>query len=813
MTDSRLETNKELPEMPEDCVFALDIGTRSVIGIVGRPQGDLFQILATEVQEHPQRAMIDGQIEDIRQVARVAGMVKERLEERLGYALTQVNVAAAGRALKTSKAEFALDVNTGEPVTARQIYELEIGAIALAREQLDTGAESNLNFYCVGHSVVRYFLDDYPFSTILGHKGASARAQIIATFLPAEVVDSLCAAMAMIGCEISHLTLEPIAAMNAVIPSELRLLNLALVDIGAGTSDIAISEGGSVAAYTMATVAGDEITEEIIRKYLVDFHTAEGMKHAAARGDEDIPYQDILGFEYTVPLKELLTSLRPAVENLANVICERIMETNSKIPAAVFLVGGGSLAPLLCDFVAGGLSLDRKKVAVGGNNFIKRVASSEQNIAGPEFATPIGIALTAVAEGAQHGFHVFVNGKRTRLFRNEQMAVMDVLLLCGYRYHDLMGRNGKNINYTLNGKKHVLRGGHLQTAVISVNGVEANISTPVNNEDHIDITPAVNGEDAFLTLTLLDMDPVIFSIKLNGSALEMGRRVLLNQEPAQPGQEIHDLDQLQIQEVLTLSDLCTLAGMMPGNVTFMVNGANEALDYRLKDGDDIVCQAIRSEPAISKEIRELLEAETPEALPPAESDRSAPEAVIVESMGQAEPIVPAAESAMPLAELPTADAVAPAPAEIPLSSAAASVPLMAVGMPSPAAPVPSAPVPPAAPLFSQPPVMVEGNGDKGQYSPLEQNASPSPLSASGGGFHLFESKQQQPIRVTLNDNSVLLEPKEGNMPYQFIDMLNMVDLDPTKPQGNIVLMLNGLQASYLDELRNGDVVEIRWEER
>ena len=40
--------------------------------------------------------------------------------------------------------------------------------------------------------------------------------------------------------------------MNAVIPAELRLLNLALVDIGAGTSDIAISENGSVSAYTMA---------------------------------------------------------------------------------------------------------------------------------------------------------------------------------------------------------------------------------------------------------------------------------------------------------------------------------------------------------------------------------------------------------------------------------------------------------------------------------------------------------------------------------------------------------------------------------
>ena len=94
------------PPLSEDCVFALDIGTRSVIGIVGRPQGQLFEVIAIESREHPQRAMIDGQIEDIRQVARIAGEVKEALEEKLCCTLTKVNVAAAGRALKTGRAEY-----------------------------------------------------------------------------------------------------------------------------------------------------------------------------------------------------------------------------------------------------------------------------------------------------------------------------------------------------------------------------------------------------------------------------------------------------------------------------------------------------------------------------------------------------------------------------------------------------------------------------------------------------------------------------------------------------------------------------------
>ena len=71
-------------ELPRQAVFALDIGTRSIIGMVGVPDGDRMQIVAIEQIEHTKRAMIDGQIENIDQVAKVAAMVKERLQAEPG---------------------------------------------------------------------------------------------------------------------------------------------------------------------------------------------------------------------------------------------------------------------------------------------------------------------------------------------------------------------------------------------------------------------------------------------------------------------------------------------------------------------------------------------------------------------------------------------------------------------------------------------------------------------------------------------------------------------------------------------------------
>ena len=62
-----------MKEQEKKDIFALDIGTRSIIGVVGRVESGRFHVLAIEKENHGQRAMLDGQIEDIERVAAVAG--------------------------------------------------------------------------------------------------------------------------------------------------------------------------------------------------------------------------------------------------------------------------------------------------------------------------------------------------------------------------------------------------------------------------------------------------------------------------------------------------------------------------------------------------------------------------------------------------------------------------------------------------------------------------------------------------------------------------------------------------------------------
>ena len=297
----------------EDIKFSLDIGTRSVIGSAGIVKGTKIDVIKECYIEHHERAMLDGQIHDISLVTKTVKSVIQNLENELNVKLEKVNIAAAGRLLKTVNSKAELDLNKDESINSEWIKTLELKAIKEAEESIAKEVVGEL--YCVGYSVVNYYLNGYIISNLLGHKGENISVEIIATFLPKSVVDSLYSVMDKCGLRVSSLTLEPIAAIEAVVPQKLRLLNIALVDIGAGTSDIAISADQSIVAYGMVPIAGDEVTEVIAKECLVDFNTAEIIKRQI-NTEEEIKFIDILGFECSRSSEKLKEVIRASMRTV-----------------------------------------------------------------------------------------------------------------------------------------------------------------------------------------------------------------------------------------------------------------------------------------------------------------------------------------------------------------------------------------------------------------------------------------------------------------------------------------------------------------
>ena len=516
----------DLKAQDKDLIFALDIGTRSVVGVVGRPVGDRLKVIDVEMAEHGKRAMMDGQIDDIKQVGALARTVTERLESRLGVHLERVCVAAAGRALRTQKGSFILELPEDQSIDAEQISRLEAGAVSAAEEALRHDGSDRRQMFLVGYTVAQYRLDNYPMANLQYHTGRKAEADVVATFLPGEVVESLYAAMRTAGLQVASMTLEPIAAMNAAIPAELRLLNLAMVDIGAGTTDIALCRDGSVVGYTMATVAGDEITEAIMRSYLVDFKTAEEIKRAIGESEELIRCRNILGQEERVAVNEVVQVIQEPMDKLADAIAKQILNVNGNAPSAVFLAGGGSKLAGLREKVAIQMEMDEKRVAIAGNNFTLSVFSDNLELEKPEYATPLGIAISAGLGLLNDSYVVILNGQTAKLFRNGVLTLRDILLMNGYSYADMVGRTGKSLNVTLDGKRLVYRGEPAVPAVLRINGEEATLSSVVHAGDEIHFIPAGHGEDAHRTLGELLGENFYGKAMVNNAISSMDRQLI-----------------------------------------------------------------------------------------------------------------------------------------------------------------------------------------------------------------------------------------------------------------------------------------------
>jgi len=576
----------------QDILFSLDIGTRTVVGIVGFHDGQKFKIQAFEVEEHKERAMYDGQVHDIELVAETVKKVRERLEKKTGLMLKRVSIAAAGRTLKTCKVYVERDTDPASEIDVELISSLEIEAIQKAQKEIEEhNNEDDQSFFCVGYAVVNQFLNGNIIGNLLGQKAKRAGVEVLATFLPRVVVESLYAVVARAGLEVSSLTLEPIAAMNVSIYSSLRLLNLALVDIGAGTSDIALTKDGTVFAFAMASIAGDEITEKIAETLLLDFNQAERVKISLNK-KETVKYKDIMGIKHEKSSSEIIKEIDSAIRTLANEISGKIMEYNGKPPSAVFLVGGGSQIPKLSIYIAEFLGLPAERVGVRSTDIIKDVEIKTKKLSGPEFITPIGIAVTAYLNRQKDFLHVTVNGVNVKLFNSKTLTVADSLILVGYNPRNLIGRRGNSLSFRFNGREEIIRGESGEPAVIYLNGCTVGLDKPIANGDTIIVEPAAEGKPAAAFVRDYMDEYSEKTVYLNEDPFSIKPVISVNGNPSDMDISIKDGDDVSVKSIQNVHELLEFLDLSYYDIEMHINGKKAGLEDTIKNGDYIIYKAL-----------------------------------------------------------------------------------------------------------------------------------------------------------------------------------------------------------------------------
>lgn len=740
-------------------VFGLDIGTRNVVGTVGYKSEDEFIVVAQYIMEHETRAMLDGQIHDIGRVGRTIKKVKDELESQIGQPLTEVCIAAAGRVLKTVTTTIAYDYPEESVVTGEDIHTLDLLGIEKAQGILKEMNDTNYKFYCVGYSVVKYYLNGEVFSNLESHKADRIAEDIIVTFLPEDVVDGLYAAVGMAGLSVANMTLEPIAAINVAIPENFRLLNIALVDIGAGTSDISVTRDGSIIAYGMIPMAGDEITELIVQNYLVDFKTAEYIKRCSGTEDE-ITYKDIMLIEHTIPAEEVWKLTEPVVDKMTTDVAGKIKELNGdKSVSATFIVGGGGKIHGYTGKLAEQLDLPAERVALRGEEVLQEVTFLQTEIKkDPLLVTPIGICLNYYDQ--RNSFiMVRFNGERVKLYDNNKLTIVDVALQAGFPNEDLFPKRGKELQFVVNGASRIVRGEPGESAMVYMNERPVNINTPLEPNSDIVIEPSTQGEPAACTLEQLEEYSASgMTFVVNGRIVRCPKFLEVNGSLELPSYEIKEGDRVETRNFYTVGQLAEFMDVeVDMEHEIVVNNRAASMDTLVYENFSIEWTVL-SFGAAAVNPQELPVAEVPGVtIFGKEAERAAKAGITLTGSGTGADIA-GAEST------PGADAIAEG---------------------------------------------AEGDADEADTEVQSADAADGTDAASAETVPTQEQTAGVTMMVYVNGEPVRLTGKSS---YIFVDIFDFYEFDLSKPGGrSVITKVNGENAQFAAGLSAGDEIELGWQ--
>ena len=752
-------------------VFGLDIGTRSIVGTVGYLGNGKFHVLAQRIREHDTRSMLDGQIHDISRVGETINYVKEQLEEDLNRKLTEVCIAAAGRVLRTVTTHAVLEYEEEHEVTEEDIYSLSTKGVEQAYEEFQKDNNSDLKFYCVGYTPMRYYMNGYQIRNLEGHKVKSMEVDLIATFLPDDVVDGLYKAVEIAGLHVANLTLEPIAAIQVAIPDRFRMLNMALVDVGAGTSDISITRDGAITAYGMIPVAGDSLTEILVQHCLVDFETAERIKREAGER-ESIEYQDIMGLTQVITAREVEDILAVKVQEMTKQVADCIRELNGeRSVSAVFVVGGGGTVPGYTECLAKELGIVKERVAIRGQEVMQNIEFEIENPRRDSLmVTPIGICLSYYEQSNNFIFVIF-NGKRVKLYDNGKLSVADAAVQSEFSNEELFPKRGQALTFVVNGKSRIVRGTQGEAAVIRVNSEAADIYTQVHNGDYVEVIPSTAGDPASLELGHLPELAQRLHVVVNGMKIDLPKTASVNGKLENEYYLIKENDDIQVQNSYTVREIAEFMDVPLGG-SILVNDTPAKPETRVYENFTLNWD-------VNAEITYAdLEDETEEE---AAARRAAKEAA-------REAAEAAAREAAEAAVREAAETAAREAAEAGSSTAQAKT--AAGDMTGTAADV-----------------QTVGSTAAG-------NAGSTAEGRVQGGIVLDGAAVQTgPVDMAVIVNKLPVTLK-GKNSYVFVDVFSFIDFDLNASGGrNIVTLLNGRNAEYMEPLNSGDVIEIYWEDR
>lgn len=378
-------------------IVGLDIGTTKVVTLVGSIESGIIEIIG--MGKAPSRGLEKGVVVDIGETTNSIKRSIEEAENMADVRIDRVYAGIAGRHINSINNSGTVSISRDN----RTITTDDVRRVIETAQAIQISPDSELI-----HVIPRQYIVD-------GQEGITDPVGMTGTRLEVDVhivtgsitaVHNIFRCVNNLGIEIEKIVLQPLASSYAVLSEAEKELGVVLMDIGGGTTDIAIFRRGDIWYSKILPIAGEHITNDITVGLKVEYQEAERIKRTEglprvdeASGEERFEITTISGEKRSIAERKLAKIIQPRLEELFDLAMGEIEDAGYRdlVPAGIVLTGGTALLKGLPEFVQ-----ERYNIAVRRGKTPHGIHGLRDIVESPVYATAIGLLKYALESREYH---------------------------------------------------------------------------------------------------------------------------------------------------------------------------------------------------------------------------------------------------------------------------------------------------------------------------------------------------------------------------------------------------------------------------
>ena len=383
----------------EDLIVGLDIGTTKICAIVGEVTDDGIDIVG--IGSHPSKGLRKGVVINIDSTVSSIKKAIEEAELMAGCDITSVYAGIAGGHIK------GLNSHGIVAIKEKEVRQTDVDRVIDAAQAVSIPLDRE-----VIHVIPQQFIvdDQDGVRDPVGMSGVRLEAKVHIVTGAVTSAQNIIKCCNRAGLNVNDIVLQQLASAEAVLSGDERELGVVLVDIGGGTTDIAIFSGGSIVHTAVLSVGGNHLTNDIAVGIRTPTHEAEKIKHkygccvaGMVHKDETIEVPSVGGRNPRILSRQILGEIsEPRMEEIFTMIQQEIVRGGCEdmVAAGVVLTGGATLVEGAVELAEQVFNLPVRRgipIAIGGLVDVVR---------SPMYSTGVGLVITGAKNFDQRRFRV-----------------------------------------------------------------------------------------------------------------------------------------------------------------------------------------------------------------------------------------------------------------------------------------------------------------------------------------------------------------------------------------------------------------------